>query len=240
MSLAEHPLLSSPRMIVGVCLAIIGGILMLDRIGLVDAELAFRLWPAVIILIGAASYARGPERTGRTNGLILMAVGSWLLLSSIGVIRVGFWQLFWPMVLIGIGTGLVMQTLQHKTDPAVPAGADWVKIIAVMGGVNRLSASQRFRGGDIAAFMGGGRLDLRQAAIPPGEDATIDILTLMGGFEIFVPPNWVVATPAVPFLASIEDHRLPPVAGTGPADQSASPRLVLRGFLMMSGVHIRT
>jgi predicted membrane protein len=239
MSIAEHPVLSSPRVIVGICLALVGVVLMLDRIGLVDAEVAFRLWPAAIIIIGAASYARGPERAGRSNGIILMVVGSWLLLSSLGVIRVSFWQLFWPMVLIGIGTALVMQTLQHKVDPSLPAGSDWVKIIAVLGGVNRVSASPRFRGGDIAAFMGGGRLDLRQATIAPGEEATVDILMLMGGFEIFVPANWVVATPAVPFMASVEDHRLPVVPTPGAAPQADAPRLVLRGFLMMSGIHIR-
>jgi hypothetical protein len=132
-----------------------------------------------------------------------------------------------------------MQTLQHKVDPALPAGSDWVKIIAVLGGVNRVSASPRFRGGDIAAFMGGGRLDLRQATIAPGEEATVDILMLMGGFEIFVPANWVVATPAVPFMASVEDHRLPVVPTPGAASQADAPRLVLRGFLMMSGIHIR-
>jgi predicted membrane protein len=226
-------------MLVGVAIALIGVILMLDRIGLVDAEVTFRLWPLVIVLAGVSIYMRGPERAGRTNGLILMVIGSWLLLSSIGVIRVSFWQLFWPLVLIAIGTGLVMQTLQHReARPTAATGDDWVTMVAVMGGVNRMSASPHFRGGDMAAFMGGGRLDLRQANIAPGEEATIDLLTVMGGFEIFVPPTWIVATPAVPFMASIEDHRTPPVPNPTAAPEPP-PRLVIRGFLMMSGVQIR-
>jgi predicted membrane protein len=240
MSILENRIAVTPRVLIGIGIALIGVILMLDRIGLVDADVAFRLWPLVIVLAGISVYMRGPERAGRTNGVILMVVGSWLLLSSIGVIRVSFWQLFWPLVLIAIGTGLVMQTLHHReARPSLAGNADWVTMVAVLGGVNRMSASQRFRGGDLAAFMGGGRLDLRQANIAPGEEAMIDLLTVMGGFEIFVPPTWTVATPAVPFMASIEDHRAPAVPNPAAAAEPA-PRLVIRGFLMMSGVQIRT
>jgi hypothetical protein len=187
-------------------------------------------------------YARGPDRAGRTNGTILMAIGGWMLLSSLGVIRVSIFQLFWPLVLIALGTALVMQTLHRKaaTGAAGENSTDWVTMVAILSGVKRSNASARFRGGDLAAFMGGGRLDLRQAAIQPGEEAVVDLLAMMGSFEIFAPPGWIVSTPVIPFMASVEDHRLPAIPGSGPQTTSAAPRLVLRGFLMMSAVHIRS
>ena len=106
-----------------------------------------------------------------------------------------------------------------------------------MSAVRRVSTSARFRGGEVAAFMGGGRIDLRQATIPAGEDAVIDMLAVMAGFEIFVPPTWTIATPIVPFMGSVEDHRL---ATPGRPQATPGPRLVLRGLLFMGGVHIRS
>jgi predicted membrane protein len=238
-------LIVTPRLLVGAWIALVGVILMLDRIGVVDARETFRLWPLIIVAAGAITYFHGPQRAGRTNGVILMVLGGWLLLNSFGVIRVGFWDLFWPLLLIAAGTALVMQTLQRDGQSHASGDGDRVTVFAVMSGVRRVSTSPRFRGGDIATFMGGGRLDLRQATIPAGEEAVIDMLAVMGGMEIVVPPTWIVATPIVPFMGGVEDHRLAPLgsAADGSAaslTQTSAPRLVIRGFLLMSGVHIRS
>jgi len=237
--MSEHSrIIVTPRLLLGAWIALMGVVLMLDRIGLIDAGQAFRLWPLLLVAAGASLYFQGPKDAGRVNGGILMVVGVWLLLRSLGVIRVGFWDLFWPMVLIAGGTALVMQTLRRGREPGATGDAsNRLTVFAVMSGVQRANASPRFQGGDVLAFMGGCRLDLRQATIPDGEEATIDVLTVMGGCEIVVPPNWVVVTPAVPFMGSIEDHRLVPI-GAVPSALPA-PRLVLRGFVMMGGLHIK-
>jgi predicted membrane protein len=241
----EGRVIVTPRLVIGAWIALMGIVLMLDRMGLVDARGFFRLWPLVIVAAGAITYFRGPQRAGRTNGVVLMVLGGWLLLRSFGVLRVGFWDLFWPLILIAAGTALVMQTLQRGGQSPASGDGDRVTVFAVMSGVRRVSTSPRFRGGDIATFLGGGRLDLRQAASPAGEEAVIDVLAVMGGLEIFVPPAWIVATPIVPFMGSVEDHRLAPLGsaadhGAASSTQTSAPRLVLRGFLLMSGVHIRS
>jgi predicted membrane protein len=236
----------TPRLMIGAWIALMGIVLMLDRMGVVDARVAFRLWPLVIVAGGAAMYFQGEHpRAGRVNGGIVMFVGAWLLLNSLGVVRIGIWELFWPLVLIGAGTALVMQTLQRSSEAPAGEKGDRLTIFTVMSAVRRVSTSTRFRGGDVAAFMGGGRIDLRLATIPPGEEATIDMLAVMGGFEIFVPATWTIATPIVPFMGSVEDHRLAPLPTDGStasfgATAPAAPRLVLRGFLFMGGVHIRS
>jgi predicted membrane protein len=218
-----------------------GIVLMLDRMGVLDARAAFRLWPLVIVAAGVVTYVKGSQ-VGRTNGVILMGLGGWLLLNSLGIIRIGFWDLFWPAVLIAAGTALVLQTLQRGRESAASGDGDRLTVLAVLSGVRRVSTSPRFRGGDLAAFMGGGRIDLRQATIPAGEEAVIDVLAVMGGFEIYVPPTWTVATPIVPFMGGVDDHRVAPLgsAPDGSATPPPAPRLVLRGFLMMGGVHIRS
>ena len=114
-------------------------------------------------------------------------------------------------------------------------------MFAIWSSVRRTSAASPFRGGDITAIMGGGQLDLRLATIPQGEEAILDIVAVMGGVEILVPSTWEVSTPIMPFMGGVEDKRFPPL----PTDPNAGRkdnggRLVLRGLVMMGGVHIKS
>jgi predicted membrane protein len=171
-----------------------------------------------------------------------MIIGGWLLLNSLGVVQVRFWELFWPIVLIGIGTMLVMQTLRKRSRDASGIDTDdTINIFAVLSGAKRMSASTRFRGGEVTAFMGGYQIDLRQAIIPPGEEAALDIFTAMGGGEIIVPPSWTVTTPIVAVMGGIDDKRIPPLGGVVDSiGGKPAPRLVLRGLLTMGGIEIKS
>ncbi len=229
----------TPRLIVGAAIALFGVVLVLDRLNLVFADAILRWWPAVIIAIGALIFSQARRTGGGVNGIIVMIVGGWLLLNSVGILRVRFWEMFWPMVLIGIGSVLVMQAMRRHTREAAGVEADdTLNIFVVMGGMKRVSTSQRFRGGEVTTIMGGAQLDLRQATIPPGEEAALDIFALMGGCEIKVPPSWTVVTPLMPIMGGVDDKRhLPDPAqsiGATPA-----PRLVLRGMLLMGGIEIK-
>jgi predicted membrane protein len=116
-----------------------------------------------------------------------------------------------------------------------------LSIFAVWSSVRRASAASPFRGGDITAIMGGGQLDLRLATIPPGEEAILDIVAVMGGVELLVPSTWEVSTPILPFMGGVEDKRFPPLPNDPNAGRKdAGGRLVLRGLVMMGGVHIKS
>jgi predicted membrane protein len=170
-----------------------------------------------------------------------MLIGAWLLLNTLGLLRVRLWEMFWPLVLIGIGTVLVMQATRRRTRQVTGADADaTLTIFAMLSGVKRTSTAQRFRGGEITAVMGGAFIDLRQATIPPGEEAVLDIFTMMGGCEIVVPPSWTVVTPIVPIMGGIDDKRLPMLPGTENMSGKPAPRLVLRGLLLMGGIEIKS
>jgi len=226
----------TPRLLVGLAIALFGVVLVLDRLNLAVAGVVLQFWPAVIIAVGALLFVQARHVGGGANGIIVMIIGGWLLLNSLGIIQVRFWELFWPLVLIGIGSVLVMQTLRQRDRDAAGIDAeDTVNIVAVLSGVKRASTSARFRGGEVTTFMGGCQIDLSQATIPPGEEARLEFFAMMGGCEIIVPPSWEVATPIVPVMGGVEDKRVAPMATTG-----AAPRLVLRGLLMMGGIVIRS
>jgi predicted membrane protein len=236
--------LMTPRLIVGLAIALFGVVLVFDRLGLAMADQVLRFWPAVIIAVGALIFSKSRNVGGGVNGVIVMVIGAWLLMNTLGIVRVRFWELFWPMVLIAIGTVLVTQTLRRRTRDAAGIDAEnTVTIYAVLSGAKHASAAPRFRGGEITLFMGGGQVDLRQATIPRGEEAVIDVFAVMGGCEIIVPPAWEVATPLVPVMGSVEDKRLAPLVVTGAEGSlgaGAPPRLVLRGMVMMGGIVIKS
>src|SRR5688500_19722602 len=77
---------------------------------LVEAARTLRFWPVVLIALGAwILYERGTGGHG-FSGYMLMAIGFLLLMNSLGLARVRFWDLFWPVIIVLIGTRLVMQT----------------------------------------------------------------------------------------------------------------------------------
>ena len=231
----------TPRMIVGLAIALFGVVLVLDRLNLVDADQALRWWPAVIVAVGALIFTQSRRVGGGVNGVIVMIIGAWLLLNSVGILRVRFWEMFWPLILVGIGSVLVLQSMRRRTRQASGGERDnTMNAFAVLSGIKRTSAAERFRGGEITAFMGGAQLDLRQAIIPPGEDAALEIFIVMGGCEIFVPQTWTVETPLVPVMGGVDDKRLPPLPGADNLGGRPAPRLVLRGLILMGGIEIKT
>jgi predicted membrane protein len=232
----------TPRLIVGLAIALFGVVLVLDRLNMVVADQVLRWWPMVIVAIGALIFAQSRRvGGGGINGVIVMIVGGWLLLNTVGILRVRFWEMFWPLVLVGIGSMLVSQALRRRTREASGADLDnTLNVFALLSGIKRVSTGDRFRGGEITALMGGAQLDLRQATIPPGEEAALDIFIVMGGCEIFVPPTWRVTTPLVPVMGGIDDKRLPPLPGGDSMDGRPAPRLVLRGLIMMGGIEIKS
>jgi hypothetical protein len=137
----------------------------------------------------------------------------------------------------------------------------------VLGGDNRTSFAEDFQKGEVTSFMGGSKLDLRQATIAPGGQAVIDVFAMMGGTVITVPSDWVVDVEALSVMGGVRDERfglprrdrrrrilaeaeapgvepapappLPEAAGEAPA-AGPPPRLVIRGFIMMGGLVIRS
>jgi predicted membrane protein len=228
----------TPRLIVGLAIATFGVVLVLDRLNLAVAAQVLRFWPAVVIAVGALVYAQSRPFGSGANGIVIMSIGGWLLLNSLGVLRVRFWEMFWPVMMIGIGSALVAQTVRRRSREAAGISADdTVALFAILSGAKRVSASPRFRGGEVTAFMGGCQIDLSQATIPRGEEAILDVFAVIGGGEIVVPPSWAVVNSRVPIMGGVEDKRVPALPASDPG-AGEPPRLVLRGMLIMGGLHI--
>ena len=243
----------TPRLLLGLGLALFGVILLLGRLDMVDANYVLRFWPLILVAIGLQQFFNprvgGPAgRLVPVNGIIWMALGGLLLLNSFGILRVSIWDLFWPAVLIALGVRLMTRPGLRGLGKGPRSTAEFTSsdigpLFAVLSGVKRVSPPQTFHGAEVTTFMGGAMLDLRQAILSPGAEAVLDVFAVMGGCELLVPSHWVVSAPIVAVMGGVDDKRImapPTVIEQATAQGGPAPRLVIRGFVMMGGVTIRS
>jgi predicted membrane protein len=220
----------TPQLLFGLIIIAVGVLLTLDRLGLIDARYYLRLWPAALILIGVVKLWHARDGMGgAVGGFLFTVAGTWLLLERTEIIRLSFWDL-WPALLVFLGGVLVWQALTRPNARSPVNSNQTVHAVAVMGGVARGNNSPAFRGGDVAAIMGGCEIDLRHASIDG--DAVLDVFALWGGIEIRVPEDWTIVLRVTPLLGGADDKTRPP--------QGVSRhRLIIRGVILMAGVEIK-
>jgi predicted membrane protein len=217
------------QLIAGLVLAGLGVLFTLDNLDLVQARDVLRYWPVVLLLVGVSQILQARSTAGMVGGSIWILFGGLLLGERLNLVSNAL--RLWPLFLVGIGGYVIWQSFNRRETRPID-GSDRVSAVAVLGGVDRRVVSKNFVGGDVTAFMGGGKVDLREATLAPGAEAILDVTAMMGGFEIKVPETWDVLVEIVPFMGGYEDKTRHP---TDPA----APRLRVRGFVMMGGVEIR-
>jgi predicted membrane protein len=244
------------QIVAGLAIAVAGLLFTLDNLHILRARDFLRYWPIVFVLIGAAQIVQARTSGRIWSGSIWIAIGTIMLIDRLGLWRVNVWA-FWPLVLVFIGGRIFWRAFQ-PADAAVSAGSQWsapvpgeppsfaapgpwpnattsagstTSAVAMLGGFDRKVVSPAFRRAELTAFMGGGKLDLRDAKLADGQ-GIVDVFALMGGFEIRVPETWEVKVDVTPFMGHCGDARAP-YAG------EATGHLTIRGFVMMGGVDIK-
>jgi hypothetical protein len=217
------------QLILGLAIAAAGVLFTLDNVDVLDARVFLRFWPIVLVAIGVVHVTQATTPAGKLGGGIWILVGGLLLASRLGFIHANIWNL-WPLLLVLVGGRIVLQTMSRDSGTG-GNNSPVVSCVAVMGGFERKITSPEFRGGEITAFMGGGKLDLRET-VPAGGQAVVNVFAVMGGFEILVPETWSVSSEVTPFMGGIEDKAR---TSTSPS----APRLIIRGFVMMGGVTLK-
>ena len=218
------------QMILGAGIAVVGVLFTLDNLHILRARDYLQFWPLALVAIGLVHVSQAKTGAGTVGGGIWILVGMFLLGHRLGFIDANIFS-FWPLILVLVGARIVWQTMNtnRAVDPGDPAAT--VSGVAIMGGFERRITSHQFRGGEITAFMGGGKLDLRDA-MPAGGRAVLNIFAMMGGFEIVVPETWRVISEVTPFMGGIEDK-------SRTSSNPNAPTLVIRGFMMMGGLTLK-
>lgn len=221
----------SVQIVIGLSVAALGLLFTLDNLRVIRADDYLRFWPAVFVAIGAAQIASARGGIRWWSGAMWIAIGTAMILN-----RTGWWDVdlfaFWPLLLVVVGGRIFWQAFHTHDAAGDPAARPTASALAVLSGFDRKITSPAFERAELTGFMGGGKLDLRDA-VPANGHAVVDVFAIMGGFEILVPRTWAIDIEVVAFMGNCDDKTTPP-----PPD-SAPPRLTVRGFVMMGGVDIK-
>jgi hypothetical protein len=249
----------TPNVVVGLGLAAVGVVLLLDRMGIIEARELAGYWPVLLILFGGSvswQALRGEVNGKRPRPII--GPGLVLIIAVFSILGSQAWE---------------------RRDRFEKSGTsqDAPSLFALMGQARSTSYSTNLQSAEMTSVMGSSRLDLREAKIAPGQEATVDVFGLMGEVELIVPEGWVIDVRAVPVMGGVRDSRpfgsrerriaedddrgaerdgdapaatpVPPAASPktaetpveAPPDAAGpAPRLVVRGFIMMGALKIRS
>ena len=94
--------------VLGIGIAALGVILILDNFGLIDASVLAPYWPILLILWGVSHLVQRFSSRRVFLGLSWIAVGAIILLNNLGVISVGI-QVLWPVILVIVGGSLLLR-----------------------------------------------------------------------------------------------------------------------------------
>ena len=239
---------SAVQLVIGIVIATLGVLITLDNLHLADARVFIRLWPIALVAIGLAQIAQARTTSRAWAGSMWIVVGLLMLANRIGFLRVNIWA-YWPLLLVFVGGRIFWQSFNRRAAAPLPADGSGnpmidtgatntaadatASAVAILGGFDRRITSTAFQHAELTAFMGGGKLDLRDA-VPLNGQAVIDVFSVMGGFEIIVPETWTVDIEVTPFLGGCDDKTV--TRAGGPTN---GPRLLIRGFVMMGGLDIK-
>lgn len=235
------------RELAGLIIILIGFGLLVNTMGIFPMfpfwGVIHRFWlPTLFIGIGLLLLSR---RGNNTGGLFFILFGVLFLIGGLNIGNYDFRRWIGPGILIWVGLVFLLRSSNRSIrrdhrgirsgnrgieQPQSTDSSDYIHASVILGGFNRKCLSQQFRGGDLTAIMGGGKIDLRDAKIQQGE-AVLDVFTLIGGLEIQVPHDWIVEQRFTPVLGGYEDRSTPEKQGT-------TQRLVIKGTTIIGGITV--
>lgn len=217
------------QLVLGLVIVTLGILFTLDNLRVIEARDYLRFWPVVLVAIGAVQVTQARSSARVVGGGIWILLGGALLGRQMGLLPPNVRD-YWPLILVLLGGYVVWQSLNRPGPSGGDSAGPVVSAIAILGGLNRRVTSA-FHGAELTAFMGGGKLDLREATLEGGR-AVIDVFAMMGGFEILIPETWSVRNEVIPFMGGVDDKTK---VNAGPS----APVVVIRGFVMWGGIDIK-
>ena len=135
--------------------------------------------------------------------------------------------------------GFDTYTESTKNDQPVDAdkknqqtGDEFIEAVSVFGGTKKNVVSKNFKGGEIVSILGGAEINLSHADI--NGTVVLEVVQILGGTKIIVPPTWNVTSEITTILGGIDDKRaLNQVLNDG------SKVLLIKGTSILGGIDIR-
>ena len=97
-------------LIAGVLFLLVGGLFILQNMGVLQAGRIADYWPMLLIWIGLSKML-APDRSRRfASGWTILLIGVFFQLDELGLLR---WRMreLWPVLLVLVGTGLIAESI---------------------------------------------------------------------------------------------------------------------------------
>lgn len=213
------------RILWGLVLLALGGVLLADQLGGAEAGAVIATWwPAVILAAGVLRLVDRPRDMSGAG--VLLIVGAVLL-----VWRLGWFDLTVVIPVALIAGGLWVLVRRPRDAGAALGGDRPLDLVAVFGARDVRVTGDRFTGGKATAVFGGVELDLRGALLGT-EGARLELVAVLGGVDVVLPLGWDVRISGPAILGGTDDRTLPAAAG--------APRLEVAATAVLGGVTVKT
>jgi predicted membrane protein len=234
----EHWERTNKRIYFGLFLIILGSIWTLERLNLIPdfVDEVLISWQMLLIGIGIFSLIGG----NRTTGLILILIGGVFLIPEMFEIPYELRKIVWPMLIIGAGVILLFRHRREEkpisNERTTTGSNDYFDDFIIFGGREIFINSNNLLGGRTTSIFGGTEYDMRRATLSPN-GAVIDCLSVFGGCNFKVPPEWTIKNEMTTIFGAFVDKRGATFTPNNTMDHSKT--LIIKGFTAFGGVEVK-
>lgn len=244
----------STRGIIGLLFIIMGGLFLLNNMGIIEGNISHIIFsfPSILIFVGVVSLLNGRRVIFGTLtlffGIILMLPKIYPdihyddgTVFSIFLICAGLLILFRKKThsyrhqkINEVCDDFRQRDWKKEWNTKSDINEDKIDDVAIFGGGKRVLHSNNFQGGNITAIFGGSEIDLSECKLAPGENY-IDVLAIFGGTTIIVPKDWKVIVNVFPLFGgfSIKGRKDPGV------DYDPTKALIIKGTVIFGGGEVK-
>lgn len=101
---------NNKKLAFGLVLLLVGGLKFLDNIDVLDPRPLWHFWPVLLIVFGAASEFDAIRKRRGDGGIVLLAIGVWMLLGSEELFGLTYRTAF-PVGIIIAGAGIILHAV---------------------------------------------------------------------------------------------------------------------------------
>lgn len=228
------------RSIAAILLIAAGGLLFLDTFDIVNFSVKNIIfnWKTLLIGIGLIIVFSSEQRV---TGYILIGLGVAFWIPSFAGYDIRLHQVFWPLVLIGVGLIILTRRNMHgriarqrrTMNEDGSLDTNYIDDVSIFGGGVKRYSSQNLKGGNITAIFGGSEIDLTSSQMST-EGTIVDVFTMFGGTKFIVPGSWQVKSEAVSLFGGLTDKR-----HIKPSEEVSEKVLLIKGLILFGGVEIK-
>lgn len=199
---------SNSRLWLGIALIVFGMLLFLQNLDFRFFNVHIFSWQTILICIGVILVIRFKESFWGF-GLIIVGIAG-IITKNYGIALTSLLFEYWPILLIIFGIHLILKRTfanSIRENPFIESDSIMMDEFSVLSDSAKILKTNNFLGGKGTSILSELKLDLRNCSFT-GENIEIELLTILGSIEIYIPQNWNIVLKTTAILGAVDDERL--------------------------------